>query len=240
MARGMISRLFVCAALALLMLAGCAQPSSGDGELVRELDENGNPHYVRRKPASNQPKGNSPATNKPKGTEEEFCLLPPEALDIAATGLKVGAKAPGWTLKTLDGDKSISLSDFKGKTVMIEFWASWCPACRMANDENLKQLWEHNQTVADSNLVIIGVGLNLNGDTPAAQKAFAETKEYPWPLVFDEGAKVSDAYGVGVTPCVVVVSPDGSVETYGLYRRGFAKSVDEYLKQQCVARPAKK
>ncbi|MCL4731965.1 MAG: TlpA family protein disulfide reductase, partial [Planctomycetes bacterium] len=123
--------------------------------------------------------------------------------------------------------------------VMIEFWASWCPGCRTANEENLRPLFAANQASKDSNLAIIAIGLTFNDDTAAAQKAVADTKEYPWPLVFDEGAKVSDAYGVGVTPCVVVISPEGVVQTFGLYRREWAKHLDDYLKQNCVTQPPK-
>lgn len=44
-------------------------------------------------------------------------------------GTKVGEKLPDFTLKTLDGGKSVSLSDFTGKSVVVNFWASWCPFC---------------------------------------------------------------------------------------------------------------
>lgn len=248
MAFGLTSRLGLLALGACLLasLTSCGTPAaSEDGELVRMVDDNGNPYYVRRKAADNSPQPKS--NNTPKGNEggtvtnpdDEFCLVPPEAQAIAASGLKVGAKAPNWKLKTLDGSKEISLADYKGKTLMIEFWASWCPGCRTSNEENLRPLFAANQASADSNLAIIAIGLTFNDDTAEAQKAVAETKEYPWTLVFDEGAKVSDAYGVGVTPCVVVVSPEGVVQTYGLYRREWAANLDKYLTQNCVTKPPK-
>lgn len=242
MASSMTLRMATLGFAALAGLSACSQPAaSGEGELVRMVDDNGNPYYVRRPAAANQPK----ADNTPKGNgavtnpDDEFCLVPPEAQPVAASGLKVGSKAPSWKLKTLDGSKEISLADFKGKTLMIEFWASWCPGCRSANEENLRPLYAANQASADSNLAIIAIGLTFNDDTAEAQKAVAETKEYPWALVFDEGAKVSDAYGVGVTPCVVVISPEGVVQTFGLYRREWATNLDKYLMQNCVTKPPK-
>jgi len=245
MALGPFSRLaFLGGALVIASISSCANPgTSSEGELVRVYDENGSPYYVRRKAGDNQPKANNgPVANEGntgKTPEDEFCLVPPEAQPIAASGLKVGAKAPAWKLKTLAGDKTISLADYKGKTLMIEFWASWCPGCRTANEENLRPLFAANEASADSNLAIIAIGLTFNDDTAESQKAVADVKDYPWPLVFDEGAKVSDAYGVGVTPCVVVISPEGTVQTFGLYKREWAKNLDDYLKQNCVTQPPK-
>ncbi|WP_290368979.1 redoxin domain-containing protein, partial [Peribacillus frigoritolerans] len=57
--------------------------------------------------------------NESKGNDEKDAL----------GGLKIGAKAPNFSLKTLDG-KQVELSDYEGKKVMLNFWATWCPPCK--------------------------------------------------------------------------------------------------------------
>jgi len=239
---GLVRRIALLAVVAIGVLAGCAQPS-GKGELVKRYDENGNPYWVREdKPANAQANNTGPAKNEPgkpaangDTTDPEFCLLPPDANPIAASGLKVGSAAPTWTLKDLRSDKKYSLADLHGRTVMLVFWASWCPACRFAAEENLRPLYNSNLSVKESKLAILGVGLNFNDDTAAAQKALAETKNYTWPLCYDDGGKVAEAYGIGVTPAVVVITPEGKVATFGLYRHDWASRLDAYLTQSCVA-----
>ena len=66
----------------------------------------------------------------------------------------VGNKAPEFTLKTFDG-KDLKLSDLKGKTVLLNFWASWCMPCRQ-EAEALERSW---QKYKDKDVVFIGVNV---------------------------------------------------------------------------------
>ncbi len=67
-------------------------------------------------------------------------------------------EAPAWKLKNLDG-KEVSSTDFKGKVVMIDFWATWCPPCRMM----IPGMVELQEQYKEQGLVIIGISLDEKG-----------------------------------------------------------------------------
>ncbi|MCS7056555.1 MAG: TlpA family protein disulfide reductase [Thermoflexales bacterium] len=119
--------------------------------------------------------------------------------------LREGAPAPEFTLKTLDG-RPVALADLRGKTTLINFWASWCPPCLeetpalIAAYEELKQ--------ANPNIEFIGIGTN---DDSANLKRFAENNRIPYIIVEDPDGKVSDAYGVLGMPTTVFVDERGIV-----------------------------
>ena len=72
-------------------------------------------------------------------------------------GTKIGDLAPGFTLKNLQGE-SISLSDFRGKVIILDFWASWCRPCRYS----MPHLNEIGQRYQDEGLVVVAVSLDPN------------------------------------------------------------------------------
>jgi thiol-disulfide isomerase/thioredoxin len=71
------------------------------------------------------------------------------------TGTNVGERAPGFTLEDLNGE-SVSLSDYRGKVVIIDFWASWCAPCR----SSMPGLKELHKAYQDQGVVMIGVSLD--------------------------------------------------------------------------------
>ena len=73
--------------------------------------------------------------------------------------LAAGKQAPDFNLLDAEGD-TVSLSDFKGKTVLLDFWASWCPNCRKAHPGMIKI---YNQ-FKERGLVVIGVCIDVNKD----------------------------------------------------------------------------
>lgn len=69
--------------------------------------------------------------------------------------VEIGEKAPDFTLKALQGDK-VSLSDYKGKVVVLEFWATWCPPCR----ESLPELQVLHNQYQGKDVIIMGVSVD--------------------------------------------------------------------------------
>lgn len=114
-----------------------------------------------------------------------------------------GAVAPDFTLPDAAGD-SISLSSYRGKYVVIDFWASWCAPCR-ASFPTMAKLYN---TYKDHNLTILGVSLDRN--EKAWRKALAE-ENVPWRQVIDQKGSVARLYAVVAIPHLVLVGPDGKV-----------------------------
>lgn len=109
-----------------------------------------------------------------------------------------------FALKDLDG-KSVSLSSFKGKVVLLNFWATWCGPCK-AEIPGFVELQEKYQ----KDLVIVG----LSVDDPADKaKAFAAEYKMNYPILLGEGREdVQDAYGpIWGIPASFLISKDGTV-----------------------------
>ncbi len=115
---------------------------------------------------------------------------------------KVGDVAPEWTLKDADG-KDRKLSEFKGKVVVMDFWATWCGPCKMA----MPGLQKLHESMKDKGVVVVGV--NMADDAEAAKK-FMTNKKYTYLGVYG-GDEVAQAYGVGPIPQFFVVGIDGKI-----------------------------
>ena len=82
-------------------------------------------------------------------------------LPFSASAISVGDTVPSFKARTIDGDKSVALDDYRGKVVLIDFWASWCPPC-------LKSLPKYNELrkaigTSDFEIVAINVDGSVSG-----------------------------------------------------------------------------
>ena len=111
------------------------------------------------------------------------------------------AQAPDFTLASLDGP-SVQLSELRGKTVVLNFWATWCGPCRMELPGLVSFTAEH----PDVPVLFIAV----DGEPPALRE-FAAAHDMPLAQVLRIDRATSAAYGVHTLPTTVVVEPDGSV-----------------------------
>lgn len=113
-------------------------------------------------------------------------------------------KAPDFKLKDLEG-KEVSLQDFRGKWVILDFWGSWCPWCIKGIPE-LKEAYQKYE----GELVIIGVDCR---ESEEAWKAGVEKYELPWVNVYNpEGSKLTEEYAVPGYPTKVIINPDGIIK----------------------------
>lgn len=124
----------------------------------------------------------------------------------AVTVTALGSKAPDFTQNDVNG-KPLSLSGFKGKYVLVEFWASWCSPCRAESPNLLKQY----ATYKDKGFEILGVSV----DHDKAKWLEAIKKDgLTWPQVSDLKGWESDArkvYGISGVPANFLISPDGKI-----------------------------
>jgi len=125
-----------------------------------------------------------------------------EHVDIPRGGPQVGDVAPDFTATTLDGD-TVKLSDYAGKPVVLNFWASWCTACR---DEF--PLFRQELARGGSDYVMLGVD---NRDIDSDAQAFAKAKHADWPNAFDSSNAIYKAYGVTALPQTFFIKADGTI-----------------------------
>lgn len=116
----------------------------------------------------------------------------------------IGRRAPDFTLRTLDGSRTVRLSDLRGQVVVINFWASWCRDCRVEHPA-LTAAW---QRYRDSGAVVLGVAFQ---DRKEDSTAFARELSIDYPLLQDPDSRTALAYGVYGIPETFFVSPEGRV-----------------------------
>ncbi|HEY8394769.1 MAG TPA: TlpA disulfide reductase family protein [Thermaerobacter sp.] len=116
----------------------------------------------------------------------------------------VGSRAPDFELKDLNG-RTVRLSDYRGKVVFLNFWASWCEPCRQEMPE-IRRLVEKNLP----DVVVLGVNTS-DPAAPSEVKAFMERNGYNWRVPYDAGSLVGRRYGIVYLPTSYFIGPDGTV-----------------------------
>jgi len=138
---------------------------------------------------------------------------------------KVGDAAPEFDAKTLD-DKPISLKDFRGKYVLLDFWATWCGPC-VAEIPQLQAV--HEAFGDDDRFAMISLSLDPSKD---AVVKFLKEKDLPWRQVFlgdwstDE---VTKKYGVEAIPTILLLDPDGKIAAQDLRGAAIKEAVAKAL-----------
>jgi peroxiredoxin len=138
-------------------------------------------------------------------------LLPP-----SRTVLPVGSPAPDFSLWTPTGEQ-VRLSDFRGKTVLLEFFATWCPHCQ-AEAPHLVKLWE---SLPPGKFQFLSV--NADSEDAASLHAFHRYFGISWPVLLDQGTPVGSfahagaigpvarAYGLRYYPLFYIIDPKGRI-----------------------------
>lgn len=130
-----------------------------------------------------------------------------ESLDLEA-GIDIGQVAPNFELQTLDGE-TVKLSDYKGQMVMLNFWASWCPPCRVEMphmDTYYKEFKEEH------NIEILAVNMTtLERGSREKVPEFVEKHELTFPILMDEKGEVKELYDVMVYPTTYIVNAKGII-----------------------------
>jgi peroxiredoxin len=128
-------------------------------------------------------------------------LLPASPAALAAPPA-AGEAARSFTLPDLE-DRPVSLSSFKGRLVLLHFWATWCPTCRQEMG-----LLEEESRAHPEKLVILGINL---GEKRSRVQAYVKEAGITFPILRDARGKVAAAYDVLSLPITLVVSPEGRI-----------------------------
>ncbi|HET7572521.1 MAG TPA: redoxin domain-containing protein [Gaiellaceae bacterium] len=117
---------------------------------------------------------------------------------------KVGAAAPAFTLRRLDGPGSVSLASLHGKPVVLNFWASWCIPCK-TEAKALEAAWTRYRS---RGVVFVGVDYH---DVTVDARRFVAAHRLTFPMLEDGSGDVTSRYGISQVPETYVLGRDGRV-----------------------------
>ena len=140
--------------------------------------------------------------------------------------VQIGQVAPEFSLPDTAG-VSVSLSDFRGKYVLLDFWASWCPPCRRENPNVVKAFQQYK----DKNFTIIGI--SLDKDKAKWQKAIADD-QLTWTHVSDLkfwDSEIPALYGVRGIPANVLLDPNGVIIARNITGEALQNTLKEVVKE---------
>lgn len=139
-----------------------------------------------------------------------------------AVGSDVGDTAPDFTLDRLNGNK-LSLSDFEGKTVLVDFWDTWCPPCRRA----MPHLQELSVTYGDD-LVVIGVAYGREGQAKVESYVAKNNLTFEMVILDESSSILQDFGGIQSLPTTFLIDSDGIIRNRwvgGLDKMTYEKAV---------------
>lgn len=122
---------------------------------------------------------------------------------LQTDGLQIGAKAPDFELKALTGDK-VKLSSLKGKKVMLNFWATWCPPCKEEMPE-MEQFYKEGH----QDIVILAVNIDPHMDV----KGFVDTNGITFPILLDKDDLVNENYKILSIPTTYFIDRRGMIQS---------------------------
>lgn len=142
---------------------------------------------------------------------------------------RTGTKPPPFSGHTVDA-RPLSLTELRGKVVVVNFWASWCPECR----PEMPGLQRLHREFASRGLAIVGI--NAREDKQAVGR-YATELGLTFPLVLDPGGKNNDLYGVIGIPTTVLLGRDGRAVAFGVGPRDWSGPPARALIEALLAEP---
>ncbi|MEE4273661.1 MAG: thioredoxin family protein [Thermoanaerobaculales bacterium] len=140
-------------------------------------------------------------------TATMICLLAGAGVAVAGPGVDPGDAAPGFTLADSAGNK-VSLADYKGKVVVLEWTNPDCPFVKRHNTEGTMKKLE--ASFAERGVVWLTINSTHYMDA-AANAAYVKKEGISWPVLVDQDGTVGHAYGAATTPQMIIIDAKGVV-----------------------------
>jgi peroxiredoxin len=119
---------------------------------------------------------------------------------------QVGDQAPAFEATSLDGERTVALTDYAGQTILVNLWATWCAPCRLETPY-LQSVYEENK---DRGLMVVGVSV----DSPSALDSvndFLEEMGVTYDILLDPGMVSTDVFAAMGLPASFLIDGDGVV-----------------------------
>ncbi|RKQ37294.1 redoxin domain-containing protein [Oceanobacillus halophilus] len=137
-------------------------------------------------------------------------------------GLDIGNLAPDFELETLDGEV-VTLSDFRGERVMINFWATWCPPCK-AEMPDMEKFYQ------ETNVTILAVNLTETETNIQQIQRFVDDYNLTFPILLDKSILVAGLYAIQPIPTSYMIDTDGIIQFKTFGPMTYSMMVQEYEK----------
>lgn len=132
-----------------------------------------------------------------------FFIITPIDITEATSGLNIGDKAPNFMIKDLNGNK-VQLADFKGKSVMINFWTTWCPPCK----KEMLDIESFSKEQRDKWVVL---AINVDGGNELGVRQFLQERKLTFPVLIDEKDVVANQYHILSIPTTYFLNKEGVI-----------------------------
>jgi peroxiredoxin len=126
-------------------------------------------------------------------------------LPLSVSAISVGDTVPSFKARTIDGDKSLALEDYRGKVVLIDFWASWCPPC-------LKSFPKYDalrNELGTKDFEIVAINVDENTDDA---RSFLAKHPVGFPIAKDPKGVLPGVFGVKAMPTSYLIDQNGVVK----------------------------
>ena len=181
-----------------MLITGCQ--ANQTGEAVSETENNEAITAISEAASESKTEAAENTTAAGEGASEE----------AVEEGFRPGKKAYDFELVNLEGE-TVRLSDYKGKTIVLNFFASWCPPCQV----EMPHINAVYNELKDKDVVILGINLTEQDDMNELN-ALLETNQIAFPILLDEKSEVASLYGIRSIPVNVVINKEGIITEYAI------------------------
>lgn len=137
---------------------------------------------------------------------EDMPKVNPASTKTVEIGLQEGNKAPDFQLKTLDG-ADVKLSDLRGRKVILNFWATWCPPCKA----EIPYMQNFYVTGDKSKVEILAINLTTSEKNPGNVKEFVKERNVTFPVLLDQNGDIGARYQAITIPTSYLIDSKGIV-----------------------------